>query len=71
MGRLAEAQKIGLRDRRSKEIIAVYPIAAHGSDQEIEKTVRDWYYQKNCAAEDLLFHSDVDALTEGEIAYFK
>jgi hypothetical protein len=71
MGRFANATKIGLRDRSSKEIFAVYPYAVQGSDQEIEKIVRDWYYQKNCAAEDQLFNADVDVLTEGEIEYFK
>ena len=67
MGKFTGASMIGLRDRETKEIIAVYPNKAEGTDEEIIKTVRDWYYQQSCAAEDRLLTLHVDALTDKEI----
>lgn len=67
MGRFETAEKIGLRDKASKKIIVVYPLKATGSDTEIEKLVRDWYYKQSCKAEDELLTAFVDVLTEQEI----
>jgi hypothetical protein len=67
MGKFTGARMIGLRDRETKEIIAVYPDKAEGTDQEIIKIVRDWYYQQSCAAEDRLLTLYVDVLTDNEI----
>jgi hypothetical protein len=67
MGKFEKAEKIGLRDKVSKKLIDVYPFKATGSDAEIEKVVRDWYYKQSCAAEDQLLTSFVDVLTEQEI----
>lgn len=67
MGKFENTEKIGLRDKGSKELIAVYPHKAEGSDVEIEKAVRDWYYQQSCQAEDQLITAYVDVLTENEI----
>lgn len=67
MGKFTNAEKIGLRDEASKRLIAVYPFKAEGSDAEIEKTVRDWYYKQSCQAEDQLLTAYVDVLTEPEI----
>ena len=67
MGKLENAEKVGLRDKTTKELIAVYPFQVSGSDAEINKTVRDWYYNQSCAAEDRLLTSFVDVLTEQEI----
>jgi hypothetical protein len=67
MGKLEKAEKIGLRDKVSNKLISVYPFKATGSDAEIEKVVRDWYYKQSCAAEDQLLTAFVDVLTEQEI----
>jgi hypothetical protein len=67
MGKLTSAKMIGLRDRATKEIIAVYPEVAEGTDEEIIKIVRDRYYQQSCAAEDRLLTAYVDVLTDNEI----
>ena len=67
MGKFENAEKIGLRDKVSKKLLAVYPEKVSGSDKEIEKIVRDWYYQQSCAAEDQLLTAFVDVLTEHEI----
>ena len=67
MGKFENADKIGLRDKTTKKLIAVYPFNTKGSDAEIEKVVRDWYYEQSCQAEDQLLTAYVDALTENEI----
>ncbi len=67
MGKYDQAEQIGLRDKTTQQLIAVYPFKAVGSDAEIEKTVRDWYYKQSCQAEDQLLTAYVDVLTENEI----
>ena len=67
MDKFANAEKIGLRDKTSNKLIAVYPFEVTGNDSEIEKTVRDWYYKQSCQAEEQLRTAFVDVLTEIEI----
>ncbi|TGE38964.1 hypothetical protein E4K67_05695 [Desulfosporosinus fructosivorans] len=67
MGEFENAGKLGLRDKETNKVLAVYPYKAEGTDAEINKIVRDWYYQQNCAAEDQLLTAYVDILTEQEI----
>ncbi len=66
MNKFEYAEKIGLRDKTSKELIAVYPFKAEGTDAEIEKMVRDWYYKQNCKAEDEILNAYVDVVNERE-----
>lgn len=67
MRRLEDAKVIGIRLKETNKIIAIYPEKVKGSDEEIERTVKDWYYQQHCGAEDELLLSFVDVLTEEEI----
>ena len=67
MGKLENAEMLGLRDKETRKLIAVYPFKAAGSDAEIYKAVRDWYYKQSCKAEDELLGLFVDVLTVQEI----
>lgn len=67
MGKFESIEKIGLRDKDTKKLIAVYPQKAEGTDSEIEKKVKDWYYTTSCSAEDILLNAYVDAVTENEL----
>lgn len=67
MGRFEKAKFIGIRAKETNKIIAIYPDKVQGTDEEIEKVVKDWYYQQSCSAEDDLLLSYVDVLTEDEI----
>ena len=67
MGKLENAEMLGLRDKETQKLIAVYPFKAMGSDAEIDKAVRDWYYKQSCKAEDELLGLFVDVLTVQEI----
>lgn len=67
MSKFENAEKIGLRDKETNKLLAVYPYKVEGTDVEINKIVRDWYYQQSCAAEDQLLTAYVDGLTDHEI----
>ncbi|SEW36265.1 hypothetical protein [[Clostridium] fimetarium] len=67
MGKFNGVEKLGLRNKETGKLIAVYPNKAEGTDEEISKTVKDWYYKKNCSAEDELLSAYVDLLTEHEL----
>lgn len=66
MSRFIQAERVGLRDRETKKIIAVYPHKIEGSDEEIGIKVKYWYYQQNCAAEEQLRNSFVDIVLPEE-----
>ncbi len=67
MGRFENADRIGLRDKQTGKLIAVYPEKLSGTDEEIENKVKFWYYQQSCSAENVLEHSRVDTLNETEL----
>lgn len=67
MGRLEKAERVGLRDKQTGELIAVYPEKISGTDNEIEDKVKFWYYQQSCSAENILERSRVDTLNETEL----
>ena len=71
MGKFERYEKVGLRDKETKNLIAVYPQKPEGSDDEIEKNVKYWYYQKSCSAEEMLNGMYVDGLTEHELKSHK
>jgi len=71
MSKYDNAKKLGLRDKESKKLISVYPDKIEGTDEEIEKKIKDWFYQTSCSAEEALWHSYVDVLTEEELKMWK
>lgn len=68
MSRFHGKVSVGLRDKETDKLIAIYPEKLEGSDKEIEDKVKFWYYQQSCdSGEKMLKHYYVDSLTEGEI----
>ncbi len=67
MGRFEGAEKVGIRDKETRQLLAVYPYKIDGTDEEIERTVKDWYYKQSCISEEFLLKSYVDELTEHEL----
>lgn len=65
MGKYLNA-KVGLRDKVTKNAVALYPQAAEGTDEQVEKSVKYWFYQQSCAAEEELKDLYVDVLTDAE-----
>jgi hypothetical protein len=67
MGRFEGAKYVGLRDRNTKEVIAVYPKTVKGTDAQVEKSVMDWYYTTSCEAENILLNAYVDVIKKDEL----
>lgn len=67
MGIFEGAERVGLRDKETEKLIAVYPEKPTGTDDEIIKIVKDWYYQQGCGAEEEMRNAYVDTLTDEEI----
>lgn len=67
MGKFENAEKIGIRSKKTDELLAIYPDKAEGSDEEITKKVTDWYYMRNCSAEEELKNAYVDIVTPEEL----
>lgn len=67
MGKLDRFERVGLRDKETKALIAVYPKRPEGPDDKIEEDVKYWYYQQSCSAEEELKGLFVDHLTEHEL----
>ncbi|NLD47732.1 MAG: hypothetical protein GX660_11110 [Clostridiaceae bacterium] len=57
-----EPVKVGLRDKRTDELVAVFPENLKGDRKEIDKKVFDWYYKQSCSAEDELRNLYVDII---------
>lgn len=58
---------VGLRDKNTHDIIAVYPEKVDGLTSEVKKKVKDWYYVQGCANEETLLHCYVDILRDSEL----
>lgn len=67
MKETVEKATVGLRDKKTHEIIAVYPHQVDDLDTETKKKVKDWYYVQGCANEETLLHCYVDVLRENEL----
>jgi hypothetical protein len=66
-GKLEASGRAGLRDKETKDLIAVYPYKVTGTDKEIEEKVRYWFYQRDCSAEEQLGRYYVDTLAPIEL----
>jgi len=58
---------VGLREKDTNKIVAVYPHKVNGHDKDIEKTVYDWFYKQSCSAEEEMKNYYVDILNEIEL----
>jgi hypothetical protein len=61
---------MGLRDKVTNKLIAVYPQSIEGSQQDIEKKLFDWYYAQGCSNENDLPRLFADVITEEELNSF-
>jgi hypothetical protein len=63
--------RVGLRDKDTQRIIAVYPDVVQGTDSDIEDKVKFWFYQQSCGAEDEMRNYFVDTLTDQELKSYQ
>ena len=67
MKEIVSKATVGLRDKNTNDIIAVYPHLVDGLTSDTERKVKDWYYVQGCANEETLRHCYVDILRENEL----
>lgn len=46
-GELEAAGRAGVRNKETKELVAVYPYKVWGTDDEIKDKVHHWFYERN------------------------
>ncbi|TYQ18195.1 UNVERIFIED_CONTAM: hypothetical protein Cloal_0615 [Acetivibrio alkalicellulosi] len=61
-----ESVKVGLKDKDTHKLVAIFPEKVSGSQKEITKKVFDWYYKQSCSAEDELRNLYVDTIDTDE-----
>lgn len=71
MNQLKDAEKVGIRNIETEELVAVYPYKPEGTDEEIEKAVKDWFYEQDCGSEEKMKDKVVEPLTETELKSLK
>lgn len=62
-----ENSRVGLRNKETGKLIAVYPEIVTGSVNEVKKEVFDWYYKTGCSAETEMRNCIVDDLSDNEL----
>lgn len=67
MGKWDSRKRVGLRDKKTHQLIAAYPDPLEGTMEQVSDRVFDWYYQKDCAAEHAMEQFYVDVLNEDEL----
>lgn len=67
MGKFENFEKVGIRNKETHMLLAVYPDKVEGSDEKIVKKVTDWFYMRSCGAEEELRTAFVDGLTPEEL----
>ncbi len=71
MKNLHGAVTIGLREKETNKVIAIYPYTPdeNDSDKDIEDKVKFWFYQQSCSAEEKLKECYVDVIEQSELAH--
>ena len=65
--RAFENSRVGLRNKETREMIAVFPENVSGTMRDVQKEVFDWYYKTSCSAEEIMLECIVDKLSENEL----
>ena len=66
MSRFNNPVHVGLRDRVTMDLVAVYPETVVGSDEEVYKKAESWFNQQGYSLESKNRNYFVDTLTDSE-----
>ncbi len=69
MGRF-NGQRVCLRERETNKLIIAYPFTLSGTDEQINRRVKNWFYQVTCSADCHLLTAFVDTLNEDELEIY-
>ncbi len=59
--------RVGLRNKETGKLIAIYPEKVTGNLNDVKKEVFDWYYKTSCSAETEMRNCIVDDLNSNEL----
>lgn len=71
MNRFNNPVHVGLRDRMSRDLVAVYPHTVRGSNEEVYQEVESWFNQRGYSLHDEPRQYFVDTITEDEFKAMK
>jgi len=71
MGKFDGAQQLGIREKETGKLVAVYTGEITGDDRTKAKKALDWYYMKDCSTSEHIEDYFVDNLTERELKSVK
>lgn len=57
---------LGIRDKETEKLVAIYPESIDADSVNAEKKVLDWYYKQDCHTSENIENVYVDYLSERE-----
>ena len=66
MNKFTQNIKLGIKDKESDKLIAIYPHPVENSSNETRHKVLDWYYKQDCSTSENIENYYVDTITETE-----
>lgn len=67
LGKLESHGRVGIRNKKTNKIIAVYPYRVTGTDHEVEEKVKSWFFPNADETEKNFANSYVDLLSYKEL----
>ena len=67
MGKFDGVQQLGIRDKETGKLVAVYAGELEGDDKAKARKALDWYYMKDCTTSEHIEEFYVDNLTDKEL----
>ena len=58
--------RLGIKDKETDKLIAIYPQPVENSSNDIKHKVLDWYYKQDCSTSENIENYYVDTITENE-----
>ena len=58
--------RLGIKDKETDKLIAIYPQPVQNSNNDIKHKVLDWYYKQDCSTSENIENCYVDTITEKE-----
>lgn len=71
MARLHGIVNVGIREKKTEKLLALYPQELDADKINAEKMVLDWYYKQDCNTSENIENVYVDLLTERELKELK
>lgn len=64
-------QHVGIKDKETGKIMAVYPHEVQENTKEFQNKVLDWYYKQGCSTSEYIENYYVDTVTEEQFKAFQ